>query len=182
MKRTPKLLLIIAGLAMVGSGLRAQDLKYGLHASVALPLGDIAKTDYLDDELGFGVGANMIIGFPRGHAIVPRLDYSYFKKSDPTRKVQMLQIGADYNYFISGQTSRGFYVGGGLGYGKAKFATDSVDDTPGNYYLSASAGCMFTQNLGAEVRYSWAKYEPEFRGYQPEVTSPIIQASFIYRF
>jgi len=182
MKRTPRLLLVLAGLALVRCGLQAQELKFGLHASVALPLGDIAKAEFLDDEPGFGVGAHLLIALPAGHAIVPRLDYATFKKSDPTRKVQMLQIGADYNYFISGQANRGFYLGGGAGYGLAKFEDDSADDTPGNYYLSASAGWMFTPNLGAELRYSWAEYKPEFRGYKPEVASPMVQASFIYRF
>ena len=181
-----RFLLAVAGLALCGCGLHAQELRYGLQATVAVPTCDLAKKAVLDDALGYGLGAHMVIGFQGGHAIVPRLDYTYFEKGDPTRKVQMLQVGADYNYYFSRVVNRGLYVSGGGGFTMAKFDLKqgvlSDDDTPTTAYASAGVGYMFTPHLGAELRYTWAEYKPELFGHKPELTTPTVGASFLYRF
>lgn len=186
MKPTSQLLLAIAGLTLAHGSLQAQDLFFGLQGTVALPTSDLSKEQVLDNAPGYGIGAHMMIGFQGGHAVIPRLDYTYFEKTSPTRKVQMLQIGADYNYFFSGHINNGCYIGGGAGFGMAKFemrtASLSDEDTPNTGYASASAGYMFTPKMGAELRYVWAKYKPEIFGGKPEITSPTINATFIYRF
>lgn len=182
MNRTSHLLVASAFLIFASNGLRAQEIKFGLQGTVSLPLSDLGDKGVLDDAPGYGIGAHMQIGFQGGHAIVPRLDYTYFEKSSPTRKVQMLQVGADYNYFFSRQVNKGLYAGVGAGFGMAKFEMLGDDDTPNTAYASASAGYMFTPHMGAELRYSWAKYKPELLGAKPEFTSPTLGASFIYRF
>lgn len=182
MRHTPRFLLASAGLLFITAGLGAQEIKYGLQATMALPMSDLGEKQILDDAPGYGIGAHLVIGFQGGHAILPRLDYTYFEKSSPTRKVQMLQIGADYNYFFSQQVNKGLYVGCGAGFGLAKFEILGEDDTPNTAFASASAGYMFTPHLGAELRYTWAKYKPELFGAKPEFTSPTLGASFLYRF
>lgn len=182
MRNLPKFLLATSGMFCVATGLGAQELHYGLQATLAYPLNDLGKKELLDDSLGYGLGAHMQIAFHGGHAIMPRIDYTYFDKSSPTRKVQMLQVGADYNYFFSRQVNQGLYVGAGAGFGMAKFEVPGDDDTPNTAYGAASAGYMFTPHMGAEVRYTWAKYKPELLGSKPEFTSPTVGASFIYRF
>lgn len=176
----------LTGLLLIAGPLAAQDVQFGLQGTLALPTSDLGDRAYLDKALGYGLGAHAVIGFAGGHAVVPRLDYTYFEKSSPTRKVQLLQLGADYNYFFSGKVNQGAYVGAGLGFGMAKFEMDlpgaSDDDTPNTAYGAVSAGYMFTPHMGAELRYIHAKYKPELFGAKPEVTSPTVNASFIYRF
>jgi hypothetical protein len=146
-----------------------------------LPAGPLSSTDWLDGKVGGGVGLHALIGFEGGHAIVPRFDYTYFKKSEDgvDRKVQMYQLGADYNYFLSKQVNSGPYVGGGLGVATTKFELtgfgESKSDTPTTVY-------------GAELRYTWSRYKPDVtdfspRGYtgKPTVDAPTLNASLIVR-
>ncbi|WP_306591360.1 outer membrane beta-barrel protein [Geothrix sp. 21YS21S-4] len=186
MKTNIGLALCLTGAALASAPLTAQDIRWGLQGTLSFPTSDLGDKGLLDNALGYGVGAHMLIAFPGGHAIVPRLDYAYFEKSSPTRRVQMLNVGADYNYFLSQQVNRGAYVGAGLGLGMAKFEMNppggSDNDTPNAVYGSVSAGYMFNAHMGAELRYVHAKYEPELFGAKPEFTSPVIQASFLYRF
>ena len=176
----------LAGLLLVAGPLAAQEVQFGLQGTVALPTGDLGDRTYLDQALGYGFGAHAALGFANGHAVVPRLDYTHFVKSSPTRKVQMLQLGADHTWFPSGKVNQGAYLGAGLGFGLAKFEVDlpgaGADDTPNTAYGAVSAGYMFTPHMGAELRYTHAKYKPERFGAKPEVTSPAVHASFVYRF
>lgn len=186
MKLGLRLALCLTGAALASGQLNAQDIKFGLQGTIAYPTSDLGDKGLLDNSLGYGLGAHLVIGFPGGHAIVPRLDYTYFDKSSPTRKVQMLQLGADYNYYFSKQVNRGCYVGTGAGFSMAKFEMDlpgrNDNDTPNTVYGAVSAGYMFNPNMGAELRYTYAKYEPELFGTKPEITAPVINATFIYRF
>jgi hypothetical protein len=179
-------LLVTGSLSAADLPFSAQDIRFGLQGTVAFPTSDLGDKGLLDKSLGYGLGAHALVGFSGGHALVPRLDYTYFEKSAPTRKVQTLQLGADYNYFFSQKVNEGLYVGGGLGLGLAKFEVElpgaSADDTPKTGYGSVFAGCMFTPHMGAELRYTYAKYKPELFGAKPEVTAPTVQGSFIYRF
>ena len=90
------------------------------------------------------------------------------------RKVQMYQLGADYNYFLSKQVNVGPYVGGGLGIGSTKFELTGdgyhSDDTPTTVYGAASAGSMFTRHIGAELRYTWSRYKPDVTDFTPGAT------------
>jgi len=179
--------LLVAGPLSAGDRpLAVQDIRFGLQGTVAFPTSDLGDKGLLDKSLGYGLGAHVLVGFSGGHAIVPRLDYAYFEKSAPTRKVQTVQLGADYNYFFSQKVNEGPYIGGGLGLGLAKFEVErpgaSDDDTPNTGYGSVFAGYMFTPHMGAELRYTYAKYKPELFGAKPDITAPTVQGSFIYRF
>lgn len=176
----------LTGLLLAAGPLSAQDVRFGLQGTLSLPTSDLGDKGLLDNALGYGLGAHAVIGFSGGHAIVPRLDYTYYEKSSPTRKVQTLHLGADYNYYFSQKVNQGAYVGAGVGFGLAKFEVDrpggSDDDTPNNAYGALSVGYMFTSSMGAELRYTFTKYKPELFGAKLDVTSPAINASFIYRF
>lgn len=181
--------------ALVGIPLAAQELMtYGGQVTASLPAGPLSSKDWLDGQVGGGVGVHALIGFPGGHAIVPRFDYTYYKKSEDgvDRKVQMYQLDADYNYFFSRHVNQGPYVGGGVGVGTTKFELTGLgyhsDDTPTTVFGAASAGWMFTPHLGAELRYTWSRYKPDVtdfspRGYtgKPQVDAPTLNASLIIR-
>jgi len=98
----------VLGLALAGIPLAAQAMTtFGGQVTASLPAGPLTSKDWLDGHVGGGLGLHALIGFEGGHAIVPRFDYTYFKKSEDgvDRKVQMYQLGADYNYFLSKQVN-----------------------------------------------------------------------------
>lgn len=195
MRKIHHLALGLSALVLSGSSLSAQEYSFGGQVSAAIPAGPLSSKDWVDGKPGAGIGAHMVIGFQGGHAIVPRIDYTYFKKSEGgiDRKVQMVQLGADYNYFLRGKVNEGPYLGAGLGFGSAKFELTglghSSSDTPNSVYSSVEGGWMFTKNFGAELRYTWSRYKPEVadfspRGYtgKPTVDAPTINVSFIFRY
>lgn len=195
MRQVHHLALGLSALVLSGPSLSAQEYSFGGQLSAVIPAGPLSSKDWLDSKPGAGVGAHMVIGFQGGHAIVPRIDYTYFKKSESgvDRKVQTYQIGADYNYFLGGKVNQGAYLGAGLGFGSAKFELTGLgsasSDTPTSVYGTVECGWMFTKNMGAELRYTWSRYKPEVanfapRGYtgNPTVDAPTINASFIFRF
>lgn len=195
MRNPHHLALGLSALVLSGVSLSAQEYSFGGQVSAAIPAGPLSSKDWLDGKPGAGIGAHMVIGFQGGHAIVPRFDYTYFKKSESgvDRKVQTYQVGADYNYFLGGKVNEGPYVGAGLGFGASKFELTgrgyASSDTPNSVYGAVSGGWMFTKNMGAELRYNWSRYKPEVanfapRGYagKPTVDAPTINVSFIFRF
>lgn len=195
MRNAYKLLLGTSAVLLMGLPLAAKEISYGGQVTVAMPTGALTGKQWLDGQVGGGAGVHMVVGFDGGHAIVPRFDYTYFKKSSDgvDRKVQTYQLGADYNYFLSKQVNVGPYLGGGLGVSAAKFELDgqgsSASNTPVTPYVAASGGWMFTRNLGAELRYTYAHYKPDVTGFaprgfteKPTVDSGTLNASFIFRF
>lgn len=88
-------LLVADPLSAGDRPLSAQDIRFGLQGSVAFPTSDLGDKGLLDKSLSYGLGAHVLVGLAGGHAIVPRLDYTHFEKSTPTRKVQTVQHGAD---------------------------------------------------------------------------------------
>jgi hypothetical protein len=173
---------------MAASVLQAGDVKFGLKATLAMPQGEIGDKDHLDGQMGYGIGADVLIPMSGGHAIVPRFDYTTIKKSENGGDITVtpIGIGADYNYYFSGNAGEGFYLGLGLGYTSAKIefssGPHSLSSTPTALYTAASLGYMFTANIGAELRYTSTSLEPEFFGYKEKVSSPILNASFVVRF
>ncbi|GLH69724.1 hypothetical protein GETHPA_12570 [Geothrix rubra] len=195
MRKIHHLALGLSTLALSGVSLSAQQYSFGGQVSAAIPTGPLASKDWQDGKPGAGVGVHMVIDLQGGHALVPRLDYTRFKKSESgvDRKVQTYQFGVDYNYFLSGKVNMGPYLGAGIGFGRAKYELTgfgySSKDTASDAYGAVEGGWMFTRNLGAELRYTWSPYKPEMadftpRGYtgNPTVNAPGLNASFIFRF
>ncbi len=167
---------------------QAQDYKFGGQIHISKPQGDLDTI--LDGKVGYGLGAHMLLDLKQGHAIVPRLDYLMFKRSEVVPgfgsvevKPSLLSLGADYNYYVSGKTNSGFYLTAGLAYVRGKIeatvpglGTDS--ETKSTVGLGLGMGYMFTPNLGAELKYNHAKFT--FEG--DDLSSPTINASFVFRF
>ncbi len=177
-------------------GAQAQDFRAGGQLTLSIPQGDLGDSDALDGKLGYGLGLHGFWGFGGGHAILPRLDYTMYKKTDwqgeagVDFKVNDLKVGADYNFYLSGRAGEGFYFLGGLGYSSLKWEAASgpvsLSETKGTFYLAAGGGFMFTPHVGAELRYTHAKYTgvgsslPGFSG--EDMTGPAISASLLVRF
>jgi len=189
----------LIGLTLIATGAsaKADDLKIGFQATLSKPQGDLGNSDWMDGKMGYGVGVHALIDLQNGHAIVPRLDYTMYKRSltesgiDFDIKSNILTIGADYNYYVGGKANEGFYVTAGLGYANGEFKIDNaflpISATKGTLYLAAGAGYMFTPNIGAELRYQSAKFtdvETTVLGetVKGDVSAPSINASLVVRF
>jgi len=195
MKNLARLGFGLVGLSLVAWPLAAQEVvTFGGQATVSLPTGSLTGKDWLDGKVGGGVGLHALLGFGGGHAIVPRFDYTYFKKSEDgvDRKVQMYQLGADYNYFFSKEVNKGAYLLGGLGLGMTKFELSGrgydSDNTPATAYAAAGAGWMFNPHVGAELRYTYSRYKPDVADFKPfgftgkpNVDAGTLNASVIFR-
>ena len=176
---------ILAGVALALSGapaLRAQGLGVKLTASV--PKGDLGDSHFLDNKMGYGAGVHFAIPIPGG-ALVPRVDYTEYKNHDSgNAKAKMLQAGVDYDFYFNRAANIGPYLGVGAGYGSTKFEQDTphLNDTPNNIFYAGQGGYMFTRNLGAELRYTYAEYKPHFSGPPTTYNSPTWNASLILQF
>jgi hypothetical protein len=117
---------------------------------------------------GFGVGVQTAFDLGGGSAIAPRLEYQRYTDSstvggniDLSATVNSFSLGADYNYFTSGRTDKGFYLLGGLGVATASFnvSASAAGSTSRNsshqtvLYPEGGVGWQFNRYLGAEVIY-----------------------------
>lgn len=182
MNRT-KTTLFLAVLTMLGaSTMQAADTTFGFQITASKPQSDL--DDFVDGKIGYGGGIHALVDLSNGHGIVPRIDYTVYKESTHNleTKFSALNIGADYNYYISQRTGEGFYLLGGLGYSSGKFETSYVtlssSETKGALYIQAGLGMTFTKNVGAELRYQHVNYS--FEG--ETMFAPSVQASFFLRF
>lgn len=197
-----KHLTILALALLAASAVHAEDVRFGVQATVSQPSGDFGNKDWMDSKLGLGVGLQAVIHLEGGAAIVPRIDYMTYKNDrtigawiNEDAKINILSAGADFQYYFSGKVSQGFYLLGGLGYARGDFNTSyssntvtmNVNGTKGALYLQGGVGIHFTPNFGLEARYQSIKFsdvETTFLGItaRQDVSCPSLQASVVFRF
>jgi len=117
---------------------------------------------------GFGVGLQTAFDLGSGSAIAPRVEYQRYTDSstvggdiDLSATINSFSLGADYNYFTSGQTGKGFYLLAGLGVAVANFSVSASDpystarttSSQTVFYPEGGLGWQFNRYLGAEVLY-----------------------------
>jgi opacity protein-like surface antigen len=120
---------------------------------------------------GFGLGVQTAFDLDPGQAVAPRLDYQ--RSTDSTTAgsdaapvnlsstVDMVSLGADYQYYPGGRTGNGLYLQAGLGLAWARL--DVSGSGPGGSgqatsrqtrpYPEAGLGYAFTSHFGLEVLY-----------------------------
>jgi len=123
---------------------------------------------------------------------VPRLDYIGYSRTqtvgsvDLDTKVTTWVGGLDLQFFTSGKTSQGLYLAAGIGYGTGKFeisqGSQSVSGSASAFNIAAGLGYVFNSTVSAELRYTSAKYEPEFNGLKLSASCPALNASLVFRF
>ena len=164
------LLRVLVPMALAAAPLAAQDAHFAIQAGGNIPQSDLK--DFVDSRLGFTAGVAVPVDLGSGHVIRPRADYGYDSGSisnplfSDDNKVKTLFIGADYLYFPA-QKMEQFYVTGGLGYQNTKLETHvnnvgDFSDSKGALAWAVGAGWQFTDNLGAELRYTSS--HPKFDG------------------
>ena len=196
-------------IASASSLANAQDVRFGLQATVSKPQGDLGNTTSLDGKLGYGIGLQVPVDLKGGLVIVPRLDYVSYKRnaSETTHypvvdltlntdlKASLLYVGADINYYTN-KGNTGLYLLCGLGYSSGKFETTitgqmaneygniinaniSDSTTASSFYLAAGLGFNFNKNIGAEIRYIGIN---KYSKNKSDMSSPSLNASFVVRF
>lgn len=150
-------------LAGSGIAMQAQSSHFGIQATVAQPQGDLGSTDSLDGKIGYGLGIQYQVGLRGGWALVPRVDYTTFKRSESVTthypvvdlnlnsdlKASILYLGADFDYYFSGSFKNGFYLIGGLGYSSGKFETSINGQAPNIYGNVVNVNVSDSQSLNA---------------------------------
>lgn len=160
-----RMLRVLVPLALVAAPLAAQDAQFGVQAGVNLPQSDLK--DWVDNKVGFSLGANVVVDLGSGHVIRPRVDYAFYSESvsDPlfgdNHKVKALSAGADYLYFPA-QSMEGFYVTAGLAAQNTKVDSSLISESKTAFAWAAGAGWQFTEHVGAELRYTSS--HPDFGG------------------
>jgi hypothetical protein len=197
--------LVAASILALGATAQAADTKFGIQATLSLPQSD--QGDLVDNNMGFGIGANVLIPVSGGHAIVPRLDYTAYSGSKDDffgekadTKLKILAVGADYNYYFSGKTAEGGYIGAGIGMVSAKVEATSqldrrftADGKKTTSYLAVCGGYAFTPSAALELRFQTASIgEMDYTGHSPLGSATFkddqsrsgqsINLTFIYRF
>lgn len=149
-------------LLLVSTNLQGQDIKYGIHAGLNLPFGDLGST--LDRSLGYTFGAHANIYYGNGHELRPRVDYQtyrggwhpedgVFRKHD----VDAWSIGADYVYYLE-QRERGIYLTMGLNYNWWDVSPGSSKSSLG---LGAGAGYRLNKYWAFEGRFTTSQFRSD---------------------
>jgi len=183
---------LFAATFLAAGGAWAQGVKTGFQLTISEPQGDLAATDQLNMKTGYGAGFSILVPLQNGVALVPRLDYVGYSRTqtvgsiDYDTKVSTWVGALDLEYFTSGKTNQGLYLAAGIGYGTGKFemshSSQSVSASASAFNIAAGFGYVFNNTVSAELRYTSAKYEPEFNGLKLSASCPALNASLIFRF
>jgi hypothetical protein len=189
MKKTVIILLFI-GFAPL---LHAQEYRYGAQVGLAIPLGDAGTKDYLNFHPGFSLGAHCVWNFQQGHALVPRIDLTFFRRTKGGNELfampfkssvtlRDIKIGVDYNKAIKILNIYGIV---GLGYSSFEWPVPAEVDiarkTKESFYYSLGLGYTLTDNFLAEVRFLYAGYsDVGMKGV--DRSGPALTASFLWRY
>jgi len=170
---------LLPALALIASPAFAQNAHFGLQGGISMPQSD-AK-DLVDSKTGITLGLAVPIDLKGGHVLRPRLDYTKTKGSQSGTiygysgsadvEITTTMIGMDYNYYVSGKATDGFYLIAGLGYANTKlaatlnvsgFGSASGDSSAGGMALAFGVGYQFTPLVGGDIRYTTT--EPSIEG------------------
>jgi len=184
-KKELQLLVLAAALA---PGLRAQTLGVGAEATLAKPIKNIAGSNsWLQGRDAEGFGGHVSWYLAHSQALVLRADLLdlktgtvamvpnskgpavYFEQA----KVTMQSAGFDYDFYLSGRTQDGAYLGFGLGASKARFqnaymlpkstgpapAVWPANQTKVAPQFALVAGWSYMEYVGLEFRFAQSNYK-----------------------
>lgn len=133
---------ILPLVALLAVPAMAQDAHFGFQFGISSPGGGstsyntLSLKDAVDSSLGFTLGANVGVEWQGGHVLRPRLDYTHHSGSPSGSGLDVtvtnFQVGADYNYFVSGKAAQGFYFLVGLGYANTKLEASYLGSSASN--------------------------------------------------
>ncbi len=148
---------------------------FGFHFSQ--PLGDL-KTD-LEDRAGFGFSLNMPMDYGRGHVLRPRWDitvhsFPRYRTLDNHRDSNLtaMTLGMDYMLYLSGRSSIGPYLLGGVGvdfwsldlrdddyYYDHYYDHDRRSENSTSFCSTLGMGFQFSRRMALEFKVKHSEYK-----------------------
>jgi len=189
------LFLLPAASACIIGGSHLQGASLGGQISLVQPEGDLKERYLLNNKTGFGMGLHGFIDLGDGHALVPRLQGTRFKRDESTGysiETRLWTLGADYQFHPGGVSGQGLYLLAGLGAARGSFherfsgVNLSFSEHKTAPYLDAGAGYMFSKHIGAELRYQHIRFKdlsmPTTFAEKTDLDANSLQASIVLRF
>ena len=154
-----------AALALSGVTASAQDIQFGAHAGLNLPLGDLDTA--VDGRMGYTIGGHVGLYYGNGHELRPRLDYTHYSggwtpghdQLFDKNTVSSLGVGADYIFYTETRP-QGIYLVMGLGF--QNWTVDHANagnDSKTALSLAAGAGFRFNRSVSIEGRFTTGQFQ-----------------------
>ncbi|MCX6546888.1 MAG: outer membrane beta-barrel protein [Holophagaceae bacterium] len=162
--------------ALAAGSLWAEETRFGVQLQVASPRGDLKQ--FVDGNLGPGLGLHATLDLGDGQLLRPRLDYTSLPEATfgaRRQRATSLSLGSDYLFFVEGKPE-GLYFALGLAAQRWSLRTTlatsqatSAGTRPG---VSFGIGYLWTETLGTELRYGHSRVSQVFSAstLQAEVT------------
>ncbi len=180
MKKLTRIGLLTVALALGAGTASAQEIQFGAHGGLNLPLGDLDKA--VDGRLGFTLGGHVGLYYGNGHELRPRVDFTQYSGgllplSSTKNTVSAWGLGADYLYYTE-LHPQGIYLVGGLG---LQSWTVNPDNGPSesntSLTLDLGAGYRFNRTLAVEGRFTTGQFRFPY-GENAQANALQILASF----
>ena len=172
----PLTLAILAFAIAFSPSLQAADYTFGVQFGLSLPTGDL-KT-LVDSNVGGELGVHMLVDFSGGYVLRPWLDLSAFNGDSKirsvngidgpttTQKASMGALGADFLYFLNGNSVKSPYVLAGAGYSNNELkrehvsgaSTVTISGSTTKPYFTVGGGYQFNRRWGVEGRYTSTRW------------------------
>ena len=155
---------LAAALACTGLTISAQDVQFGAHGGLNMPLGDLDKA--VDGRIGFTLGGQVGLYYGNGHELRPRVDYTYYAggwtPAGPgfdKNTVSAWGVGADYIYYTE-MHPQGIYLVMGLGFQNWTVDPEHASsESKTSLSLAAGAGYRFNRTLSVEGRFTTGQFQ-----------------------
>jgi hypothetical protein len=188
----PRLLLNAAAMT---APLAAQVPFFGFQVGASMPVVQL-KEDF-GSKMALQGTAFLFLDRYDGHAIKPRLDYVSFREPDFLKdtlgaghslKMDVVSLGADYNYYFTQRGGEGFYLLAGLQAVQAHTRWESpggpLDKKRIGASLAGGLGMVLVPHVGLEARFAGGNLFPRFRetGEAYENTASSVTLSLVLLF
>lgn len=141
----------------------AQDLQFGAHGGLNIPLGDLS--DATDGRIGATIGGHLGVYYGDGHEFRPRVDFTHYAGGwHPTdgvfdkNTIDSWGVAADYIFYTDGRP-QGLYITLGLGYQWWTVSPDSgASSSESGLAFAGGAGWRFNRTFALEGRFTTSQF------------------------
>lgn len=159
-----RIAFLAAAMALTGTTASAQEIQFGAHGGLNLPLGDLDKA--VDGRLGFTLGGHAGIYYGNGHEVRPRVDFTYYDggwqpvgSTFGKATISAWGLGADYLYYTETRP-QGIYLTMGLGFQGWTVNPDQGSNTSKTALsLAAGVGYRFNRTVSLEGRFTTGQFQ-----------------------
>lgn len=169
------LFILPAAILALSVPVRATEVDYGVQLGLAIPNGDLST--FVNNNVGAELGFSVQIDLGGGQQLRPRLtgtaltgDTYRLATVSFTREASLGFLGLDYLWYPQGNTRRGAYLLGGIGYSANDLTIDTtsyaafgpgqieVKASSSHFAYTAGAGYQFNRRWAIEARYNGTQW------------------------